>query len=105
MSRAEPTVLLPEIVELVGRAALPIIQALDAPVAPEIVGETVRPSLEKLCMRTDLPRDLRAAADDALDATRRIEGGASEPYADLLRAMHRLLVESDLPAPRELAAE
>lgn len=105
MNWAEPVNLPCEVVELVARAALPVVAALDDPTTPEAVAYGVRSPLEKLCARWDLPIDFRVAAESALAATRRIPTGERASYADLLRAMHWLLVESGLPVPTELVED
>ena len=95
----------PEVIELVGDAAFPVVEALDMPIARERVARAARPALEDLCDRTDLPRELHAWARSALIAVRGILQGDPLAYASFLRSTHKMLVLSGLPAPSELAAD
>ena len=94
-----------EIIELVGDAALPVVDALDKPIPRDQVARAARPALEELCERTDLPRELHAWARSALIAVRGVILGDAPAYASFLRAMHEILVLAGLPAPCELAAD
>jgi hypothetical protein len=94
---------LPEVVELVGRAALPVVEALEAPAPRENVARRTRPALDELCRRADLPRELASAARSALVASRSVSEGDGRAYGQLLRATHELLRRAGLPAPCELS--
>jgi hypothetical protein len=95
----------PEIIELVGSAAFPVVEALDMPVAREKVALAARPSLEELVQRGDLPPELHPWALNALNACRGVLEGDHQAYASFLRATHELLLLAGLPAPCELAAD
>lgn len=97
--------LVPEVIELVGRAALPIVEALDAPVKKDQVARATRPALDELCERRDLPPELHATARTALLASRNVIAGDGAAYRELLRATHGLLQRAGLPAPCELAGD
>jgi hypothetical protein len=95
----------PEIIELVGDAAFPVVEALDMPIARERVARAARPALEQLCDRGDIPRELHAWARSALLAARGVLGGDASADASVLRAMHERLLLAGLPAPAELAQD
>jgi hypothetical protein len=95
----------PEVIELIGSAALPIVYALEAPTAPAAVAAAAQAPLEQLCARNDLSHELATAALAALVAARAAKANDRAAYGHLLRATHKLLVQSGLPAPAELAAD
>lgn len=103
MSRVEQVALAPEIVELVGHAAFPLVESLDGAFEPGRVAGTTLPRLEMLVGRTDLPRELQRPAQNALGAARGFLAGDRKAYASFLRAMQELLVRTGLPAPAELS--
>ena len=91
----------PEIIELVAGAALPLIQALDDPQGhdSEKLAAAVKTPLARLCARPLSPL-LEAAARSARQAALAMP---TEPlaYRQLQQAMHQVLVQSGLPAPKE----
>ena len=99
----QETALMPELVELVGLAALPVIAALEAPRDPALVAHATERALGDLCTQPSVPVELAVRARDALLASRRVSAGDRSAYAPFLRAMHGLLVEAGLPVPCELA--
>lgn len=95
----------PEVIELVGRAALPVVEALDVPIAREKVARAARPALEELSARRDLPQGVLAVVRAALGASRDVAEGDAQAYGTFLKAIHEILLIAGLPAPCELAAE
>jgi hypothetical protein len=95
----------PEVVELVGKAALPVVTALEAPMKKDIVARASWPALDELCQRRDLPSELQARARLALVASRGVIEGNVQAYGKFLGATHALLVSVGLPAPCELAQD
>jgi len=95
----------PEIVELVGRAALPVLETLETPTKRELVAQATWPALNELCERDDLPREIHMKACVALLASRRVIEGSAQAYGKLLGSTHALLQYAGLPAPFELAED
>ncbi len=94
----------PHVVELVGLAALPVVEFLDSARHPALVARDAHDPLAELSSRGDVPDDIARIAQDALASSRRVTAGDRSVYPDFLRATHRLLVAAGLPAPMELSA-
>ncbi len=97
--------LMPEVVELIGKAALPVVVALESPMKKESVARASWPALDELCHRRDLPYELETRARTALVASRGVMDGNAQAYGKFLGATHALLVSAGLPAPCELAQD
>jgi hypothetical protein len=101
---ATPIDFVPEVIELVARAALPLIEALDHPrgINSEKLAAAVHGPLAELCDQPLSPT-LELAAHSARRAAMAM---VTEPlaYGQLQRAMHEVLVQSGLPAPKEFLA-
>jgi hypothetical protein len=97
--------LLPEVVELIGKAALPVVVALESPMKKDAVARASWPALDQLCQMRDLPYELEMRARTALVASRSVIEGKPQAYGKFLGATHALLVSAGLPAPCELAQD
>jgi hypothetical protein len=95
--------LAPDLVQLVGNAAFPIVEALDRAVPPREVATRARPALERLAISPEVPLEVCAAARSGLSAAISVQHHVPASYASLLRAVSRLLLLADLPVPAELA--